>query len=45
MVALLFLKETAGASLHGRDVPESEPDDFGLAAIEAETVALDECGR
>ncbi|MFC0673760.1 MFS transporter [Brachybacterium hainanense] len=45
MVALLFMKETAGASLHGTDIPESEPEDYGPEAITAETEALDACGR
>lgn len=45
MVALLFLKETAGASLSGKDIPESEPEDYGSDAIEAEGKALDAAGR
>lgn len=45
MVALFFLKETAGASLSGRHIPESEPDDYGSDAIEAEGKALDAAGR
>ncbi|WP_416232180.1 MFS transporter [Brachybacterium sp. NBEC-018] len=45
MVALFFVKETAGASLHGTDIPESEPEDFGTEAIAAEDQALDEAGR
>lgn len=45
MVAVFFLKETAGASLHGTDIPESEPEDFGTEAIAAEDQALDEAGR
>ena len=45
MAALFFLKETAGASLHGTDIPESEPEDYGAEAIQAETEALDACGR
>ena len=45
MVALVFVKETAGASLHGTDIPESEPEDYGAEAIAAEDKALDEAGR
>ena len=45
MVALFFVKETAGASLHGTDIPESEPEDYGTEAIAAEDQALDEAGR
>ena len=45
MIALVFLKETAGASLHGTDIPESEPEDYGPEAITAETEALDAAGR
>ena len=45
MIAMLFVKETAGASLHGRDIPESEPEDYGSDAIAEESAALDACGR
>ncbi len=45
MAALLFMKETAGASLHGTDIPESEPEDYGTDVIELESRALDACGR
>src|SRR5699024_9230529 len=45
MAALLFMKETAGASLHGTDIPESEPEDYGTDVIELEARALDACGR
>ncbi|MFE5776713.1 MFS transporter [Brachybacterium sp. NPDC056505] len=45
IVALFFLKETAGASLVGTDVPESQREDYGVEAITAETQALDDCGR
>jgi MFS transporter, MHS family, proline/betaine transporter len=45
MVALLFLKETAGASLHGTEIPESEPEDYGLEAIQEEDAKMDACGR
>ncbi|GAA4519263.1 MFS transporter [Brachybacterium paraconglomeratum] len=45
MVALLFLKETAGASLHGTGIPESEPEDYGIEAMRAEDEALDAAGR
>lgn len=45
MIAMLFVKETAGASLHGRDIPESEPEDYGSEAIAEESAALDACGR
>ncbi|GAA8853070.1 MFS transporter [Helicobacter pylori] len=45
MIAMLFVKETAGASLHGTDIPESEPEDFGSDAIAEEQAAMDACGR
>ena len=45
MIAMLFVKETAGASLHGTEIPESEPQDFGSEAIAEEQAAMDACGR
>ncbi|MBA4085166.1 MFS transporter [Janibacter terrae] len=45
MVALLFLKETAGASLHGTDIPQSGPEDYGSDAIADEVAAMDAVGR
>lgn len=45
MVAVFFLKETAGASLNGKQIPESEPEDYSAEAVAAETIALDEAGR
>lgn len=45
MVALLFLKETAGASLHGTDISEPEPEDYGIEAMRAGDGALDAAGR
>ncbi len=45
MVASYFLKETAGCSMHGTEVPQSEPEDYGTGPIEAEAKALDAVGR
>lgn len=45
MLSVFFLKETAGASLNGRDIPEAEPDDYSAEAFAAETEALDAAGR
>lgn len=45
MIGVHFLKETAGASLNGTDIPESAPQDYGAAAVAAEDLALDEAGR
>lgn len=45
MVAVHFLKETAGASLHGQQIPESESEDYGAGAVAAETTALDSADR
>jgi MHS family proline/betaine transporter-like MFS transporter len=42
---MLFVKETAGASLHGTDIPESEPQDYGSEAITEESEAMDAAGR
>lgn len=44
-ICLAFLKETAGTSLHGTEVPESVPGDFGGDAVREETRALEACGR
>jgi MHS family proline/betaine transporter-like MFS transporter len=45
VVGLVFLKETAGASLHGTDIPEAIPEDYGPAAVTGELEALDRAGR
>ena len=45
MVGAYFLKETAGASLTGTDIPESEPEDYGAEVIAAEDAAMDAAGR
>lgn len=45
MVSVYFLKETAGASLNGREIPEASPEDFSAEAVQAETDALDAAGR
>ena len=45
MVSVLFLKETAGASLNGTDIPEASPEDYSAEALLAETKALDAAGR
>ena len=45
MIALIFLKETAGASLSGTEIPEPEPEDYGIEAIQAEDEALEAAGR
>ncbi|UUZ46210.1 MFS transporter [Janibacter limosus] len=45
MIAMLFVKETAGASLHGKHIPESEPEDYGSEAIAEEAEAMEAAGR
>ena len=45
MVGAYILKETAGASLTGTDIPESEPEDYGAEVIAAEDAAMDAAGR
>jgi len=45
LIALVTLKETAGASLHGTEIPESEPSDYGAEVVAAEGEALDATGR
>ena len=45
MLAMLSLKETAGAPIHGTDIPESEPADYGADSVRAEGEALDAAGR
>lgn len=45
MVSVFFLKETAGASLNGRHIPESKPEDYSAEAVQAETDALEAAGR
>lgn len=45
MVSVYFLKETAGASLNGREIPEADPEDYSAEALAAETEALDAAGR
>ena len=45
MVGVYFLKETSGASLHGTDIPEAKPGDYGVKAVTGELEALEAVGR
>lgn len=45
MVGVFFLKETSGASLHGTEIPEAKPGDYGVKAVTGELEALEAVGR